>query len=63
VGALCLLVASVVSGVFALLLLTEAVLGNHRGSPGGTILLAGFGFLLLFFSVLVFTFILMYLKS
>jgi len=55
-GALCSLMGSVVSGVFGVLLLAGAVRTNHTGSVGGTILLAGFGFVLLLFSVLVFVY-------
>jgi hypothetical protein len=47
--------------VVASWLLVEAVGGNHSGS--GKILVVGFGFLLLFISLLVFAFGLVYLKS
>jgi hypothetical protein len=55
-GALCSLMVSVVSGVFGVLLLAGVVRRNHTGSVGGTILLAGFGFVVLLFSVLVFVY-------
>jgi hypothetical protein len=54
---------SVCSGVLALCLLAGAARGYHSGSGGGTILLAGFGFLLLLTSVLVFVGGVVYLKS
>ena len=49
----CLLIFAVFGGVFALAMLAAAAAGN---SPPSSILLAGFGFILLVFSVLVLVF-------
>jgi hypothetical protein len=56
-----LIIGSAGSGLLALCLLAGAVSGNHNGS--GTIVLMGFGFVLLFMSVLVYIFGVVYLKS
>jgi hypothetical protein len=51
--AVCLLILAAFGGVFALALLATAAAGN---SPPSSILLAGFGFILLVFSALVLVF-------
>ena len=52
-GALCVPTVAAVSGVFGLFLLAGAVSGYRNGSVAGTILLAGFGVLVLLIPTLV----------